>query len=174
MKVTLLEYEIRMAANVGLERRLQYKLMQMNGYKYNELGYSHSSPWDRDIEGAIAEYAAAKALGMLWDGSYNTFKKKADIGDRIQIRHAQERPDPKNPGKIYPISLIVRPGEKEEDIFVLVIGTTPTFKIVGWIFGKDAIQEKYIYAPNKGPSAWFVPQEDLKPIDLLIEMKEQI
>lgn len=168
MLVTLKYYEIRMAALVGLERWLQYKFKEMEGgYTYNELGYYHSSPWDRNIEGAAAEYAAAKGLGLLWNGSYNTFKKQADLGCGIQVRQAQKRKDPKNPGQYLPVSLIVRPDDKEEDVFILVVGTIPTFKISGWLPGIDAMQEKYIKNPNKGPEAWFVPQCDLRPIETL-------
>jgi hypothetical protein len=168
IKVSLLPHEIRMAVMVGVERCLQATINKAQ--KYNWVKNPNYQSWDVDIEGAAAEYAAAKGLGMLWDGSVNTWKK-ADLGDRIQVRSAQEKADPKNPGKMQPISLIVRKDDKEEENYILVIGSIPHFRIVGWCSGVDAMQDKYRRNPHGGVESWFVPQEDLKPIEELLNVE---
>jgi hypothetical protein len=55
----------------------------------------------------------------------------------------------------------------------LVVGRIPTFRIVGWIPGKDAKQEKYWRTDiaNREP-AWFVPQANLRDIEKLIAAPE--
>lgn len=155
-RITLAKHEIRMAVYVGVERALIALFRNSTGF--NVAKNPNHTRWAYDIEAAAAEYAAAKGLGLLWDGSYNTFKQ-ADIGKKIQVRHTKESGN----------CLIIRPDDKKDEIFVLVIGSIPNFYIMGGIVGGNAMHEKYLREYNNGPPAYFVPQKDLKPVSEIIE-----
>jgi hypothetical protein len=126
--------------------------------------------WDTDIEGAGAEEAFCKHKNIFWNGAVNTFKE-ADIIGNVQIRHTVL-----DWGK-----LIVRKreGENLDDYYVLVVGRMPNYKVVGFLKGREAAQDKWWINPNNKEWAWFVPQQDLKDVDLLdchnhmaVEIKE--
>jgi len=72
--ITLNWYEAAMAAEVGKLRylsALKNKRMGRHGFDGGE--------WGEHIEGACGECAAAKFLGVYWDGSVDCFDK-SDVG----------------------------------------------------------------------------------------------
>jgi hypothetical protein len=149
--VTLTEDEIRRAAAVGVERRVQ---SMAAGLKDRDFGLEvKSRRWDIDIEGAAAELAYCKAMGREWDETVNTFHD-ADVGGTIQIRFTT----------VTRGSLIIRPSDPPEHYYVLVIGPAPKYIIPGWIKGTDARRDDWERRPNDGPMAWFVPQFELKAL----------
>jgi hypothetical protein len=99
--------------------------------------------------------AAAKALGLYWDGSVGNFSGP-DLPQGYQIRTAQ-------PGG----SLILRPKDRDTDLFLLVTGRAPVYQVVGWIPGIEGKTPRFLKAPNGRPSAYFVPQEALYEIKYL-------
>lgn len=105
--------------------------------------------WEGDIEGAIGEFVVAKFLGIPWQAGINTFHAP-DVGD-IQVRTTHHLT-----GK-----LIVREEDSNDEVYVLVTGTYPTYHICGWMRGKECKQDKWVYNPNDRGNAWFVPQSDL-------------
>ena len=117
-------------------------------------GYVDKNGWTDDIEGAAAEMAWAKLRDRYWSYAVNTFKS-GDVGN-VQVRSASRPTD----------SLIVRAKDSDIDVFVLMIGRSPTFRAVGWMRGKAAKQEKWERGPNNRPPAWFVPQSELNTIRL--------
>lgn len=107
------------------------------------------------IEGALAEMAAAKALGLQWDdGPWK--RVSSDVGS-LQIRST----------KYLTGKLIVRPVDSDEDVFVLVIARCPEFELKGWLKGKDAKRTQFLYNQNGRPPAYFVPQHCLQPMSVL-------
>jgi hypothetical protein len=146
-EVTLKWYEVMLASDVGRMR----KVLSM---KQNRHGASNVS-WTEDIEGACAEMAVAKHLGMYWSGGVDTFKA-ADVHN-IQVRWTPSHTN----------SLIVRDSDANEEPFVLVTGQAPTYRIHGWLWGRQAKQPQYRRRPNERPSAYFVPSGDLHHIDYL-------
>jgi len=151
--VSLSTYEMMIAAEVGKMRMVS---SIKSGYE-NQHGMP-SRNWDADIEGAAGEMAVAKALGLYWDCSVNSFKKP-DLPFRIQVRTTHQK------------SLIVRPSDTDDDRFVLVRGYSPRFEIVGWILGREAKKQEWMAAPNGRPAAHFVPSEALRsPGTLLLEV----
>ncbi len=141
MNVKLFPHEIEMAALVGLRRR-----MESLNFKDTSQG---KHLWEQDIQGAAAELAVAKHLNRYWDGSVNTYKR-GDVG------FLQVRSTPLLDG-----SLIVREGDADNDVFVLVVGSIPTFRVVGSISARDAKDTSFRRAPNGRPAAYFVPQSAL-------------
>jgi len=152
--VKLDKYEVEAAAAVGLKRRIESSFKKLKSGSDS----SQLERWGVDIEGALAELAAAKALNIYYGFHYNTFKKLADVG-KYEIRSS---PNPE-------ANLIVRPKDAPDAIYILVTGTMPEYKIVGWITGEDAMNKKYMRNPRSLGAAFFVPQEDLKDIEDLMK-----
>jgi hypothetical protein len=117
-------------------------------------------PWEIDVEGSCAELAAANALGLFWPARVNTFKSLPDIDPWIEVRSGRTG------GK----KLIVRPGDNSKSAFVLVVGAAPKYDVLGWMWGSDAKKKKYLDDCNNGrPAAYFVPMEDLCPLEDLMK-----
>lgn len=153
MTVTLEQYELEMGAIVGAKRTASSIAKKLKSKRAG----SRKHDWNEDVEAALAECAAARVLDKYWSGSVDTFKSVGDVGD-LEIRHTSLEDG----------SLIIRPKDKEDAIYVLVTGIAPTFDVVGWIKGKDGMNKKYMRNPRGRGVAFFVPQEDLKSI---IELK---
>ncbi len=152
-KVTLEWYEVRMAAMVAVERRIQAMEKSFKGFqRYNLTCRTQSEKWGNEIESTMAEAATAKGLGIFWNGSINTFKNHADLLEDIEVRWTD-----KTDGK-----LIVRPDDADSKWYILTIGETPEFEIRGAIQGREAKQERWLTNPGKGEPAYFVPQTELK------------
>lgn len=149
-KVSLELNEVLMAATVGVMRRLASIKRNLKG----TAGQPDDNRWQIDVEGACGEMAVAKALGIHWNGSINTFKRGGDVGD-LQVRASQKHNN----------CLIVRSGDRDEDVFIFVTGLAPEYLVHGWIVGKDAKQEKYLKAPNGREAAFFVPREALRSVE---------
>lgn len=154
MKITLTIGEMHLAAQNGCLRQIESMakgLQDKHGFE--------GPGWNIHIEGAAGEIAVAKALGIYWGGSVNSFRTENDVG-KFEVRTAS-----KNGYK-----LIVREQDKDSNIYILVTGSAPHFEVVGWMYGGDAKQKKYENAPNGRAAAYFVPQSDLRAIDELKEL----
>ena len=151
MKVILTVGELHLAAQNGCLRQIE----SMSRNLPDKHGFDGPG-WNIHVEGAAGEIAAAKALNMYWGGTVNTFKSIGDIG-KLEIRTTSVKNN----------RLIVRNKDSDDAVFVLVVGSTPTFEVVGWMLGKDAKQSKYVSAPGGRPPAYFVPREDLNSLDTL-------
>lgn len=144
--VQLEMFEVELAAAVGLRRQLEaLKQGLLDTYGFTGTG------WSEHIEGAAGELAFAKATGRFWNGSINTFKSGGDVG-RVQIRTRSKQD----------YDLLIRPDDADLDAFVLVVGTVPKFCVVGWLYGHEAKQEKWLRYYGNRPGAYFVPQPELR------------
>lgn len=152
--VSLEWYECAKAAQVGLSRSIE----AMREGKSSR--FSGERNWSAHIEGALGEAAFAKATRRYWSGSVNTFKEGGDVG-AIQVR-TRSRPD---------FPLYVRPTDRDDDIFVLVTGELGNYEVVGWCFGREAKQDKYLVTNMKGwRPTYMVPAKDLHdPRSLVVE-----
>jgi hypothetical protein len=153
MKVSLEWFEVSRAALVGVSRNveaLRKGLQNSRPTKENE--------WHIHILGALGECAFAKATGRYWSGSVNTFKSGGDIGKNIQVRTRS----------LHCYDLIVREGDKDEDVFVLVTGGPNDYEIRGWMGATEAKQDKYRANYGQYGEAFFVPAADLHSIDQFV------
>jgi len=149
-QVELTWYEILFAATVGIRRNVA----AMSKRLPDRYGFNSETGWQVHIEGACGEMAFAKCSGLYWSASINTFKNGGDVGN-IQVR-TRSRAD---------YDLIVRPDERDDDKFVLVTGTAPSYQVVGWIRGGDAKRETWKQTYGNRPPAFFVPKHELRPIE---------
>lgn len=153
IEITLSFHEMYMAAAVGTMRRI-VSLKQGHKHKYGNDG---STAWDDHIEGACGECAFAKAVDKHWDGSINRFQHGGDVGNNYQVRTL----------KLHYYDLLVRPQDHDDKPYVLVTGRSGTYQVHGWIYGRDAKQEKWKDDKGGRAPAYWVPQSNLKPLDTL-------
>jgi hypothetical protein len=113
--------------------------------------------WSNHIEGALAEMAAAKVLGVYWSGTVNTFA--ADDLEDYEVRQTAKDDGP----------LIVRPHDDNTSIYILVTGVNGMYRVVGWLSGEDAKKEHFKASPGGRPAAYFVPQSELNNIEEIHE-----
>lgn len=109
--------------------------------------------WSEHIEGACGEAAVAKVLNRFWNGSVDTFATGGDVGD-IQVRTRSS----------HDYELLVRPDDRDSDVFILVTGRAPTFRVIGYIWGRDAKRPEWLQTHGSRPAAYFVPHAFLTPI----------
>lgn len=151
IRLELTPAEMLLAATTGVHRNvaaIRRGLPDVAGHS--------GSGWDLHVEGACGEMAVAKHLGLFWNGSINTFRSGNDVG-AWQVR-TRSRAD---------YDLVVRPNDKPENIFILVIGIAPVFDIIGWISGSDARRDEWKQTYGGRPEAWFVPQKNMNPMNTL-------
>jgi hypothetical protein len=109
-------------------------------------------------ESIAAEVVVARYFGLDYSIEESCFKRKADVGEGLEVRWTHY-----DNGQ-----LIVRGNDRENDIAVLVVGRSPNFKIAGWIPVTVARKPRY---KNGIESSWFVPQNNLAPINELAGSK---
>lgn len=154
MKITLSWHEIAMGSEIGRLRQV----ISINKGLPDSHGFQGCG-WSVHIEGACAEVAVAKALGIFWNGSVNNFggpDMTHPTRGNIQVRLAG------NHGH-----LIVRPHDPPNDVWVLVTGKNGNYEIHGWILGSEAKQPQHLKDWTGRPPAYFVPPSALRPLELL-------
>lgn len=150
MRVILTWHEAAMASDIGRLRQLSsVKSGRQDAHGYQGAG------WSEHIEGACGEMAVAKALGVYWNGSIDSFQADDLPGMQIKTRSRHD------------YELLVRPGDNDESVFVLVTGQCPEYEIRGWIKGGDAKRQEWLRDYGGRPPAYFVPHDSLLSADQL-------
>jgi len=141
--VTLTWSELTVAGMIGVLRRVA----SLQGKRDDRGHYSENGPtdWSMDIDGAAAELAFAKYLNVFCIPTINTFKA-ADVAG-YQIRSTC-----RSDGR-----LIIRPGDFDDDDFVLVITRGARALLVGSINAGKAKAQKEFWRED----CWWVPAEKL-------------
>jgi hypothetical protein len=109
--------------------------------------------------GAAGEMAVASHLGMK-SFLYQATEAKRGSCDLPGI-------DVKTRSK-HQYDLIVQKNEPPEKKYVLVTIQDKTTLIHGWIYGGEAMQEKFWADPARGRPAYFVGKEHLRPMETLL------
>ncbi|MFO0957260.1 MAG: hypothetical protein U0800_07300 [Isosphaeraceae bacterium] len=104
---------------------------------------------EQDIDGAAAEVAFARALGLAPSMSISP-----DPGPDVGDYHVRSTSWPNG-------RLIVRPGEGGDHLYVLVVGRGREWRVIGTIVGGDALKPEFWAAPNGRPGCYMVPQSRL-------------
>jgi hypothetical protein len=149
-KVALSWYELLYAAQVGMQRTLRSVARGSNDRAHSN---SEQRLWTESIEGAAGELAFAKWAGLYWSGSIDTFTKEPDVGPYHVRTRSKDWYD-----------MIVRPHDADDEPYVLVIGKSPNFQVIGWLYGREAKQEQWKDTKGGGNPAYFVPKAELRPI----------
>lgn len=150
MIVTLTPGECRSAAYVGVNRRLDsmaWGRPEVHG------AVAGGDYWTVDVEAAAAELAVAKVLNVHWTGLDGPDKDTGDVAG-AQVRHTRRMDG----------SLICHPRDDDADRFVLVIGAMPDFRIAGWMWGREAKDQRF-WRTNVPRPAFFVPSGELRRME---------
>ena len=148
--------EFSLCAHVGLQRLV-------SAIKYSRQDkVKRKRDWAESLNvhvlGALGEMACAKALGISWTGSVDTFKTVSDLRGDIEVRHRS------NPTW----DLIIRDSDKSDKVYVLTRGIPPDeVEVVGYIQGHAGKKNEYKKDWGKWGEAYFIPADALHPIEEL-------
>ena len=124
----------------------------------------YEKPWMAQLEihmlGACGELAAAKAIGLPWPSSVNTYKGESDLPGGIEVRHRTKSH----------YDLIVRDDDPDDRRYVLTLGEVadvPKIKVVGWFFGSYSGRHRYLHLPVGSYPTRFSPDAVLGAIEEL-------
>jgi len=148
MRVSLEWFEVSRAALVGVSRNVEALRKGLQNHMA-----TNEKDWHIHILGALGECAFAKAMGRYWSGSVNTFKHGGDVG-LVQVRTRSK----------HHYDLIVREGDSDDDVFVLVTGGPSEFEIHGCMRGKDAKRPEFRQNYGNYGEAYFVPKSRLQDV----------
>ena len=111
----------------------------------------------RDAEAIGAEMVVARYLGIAnFEPTLNTFKREADVGYRIEVKHTSWRDG----------HLIVKPSDRDHDIAVLVVGESPNYSIIGWLPVDVAKTARF---KSDQSNSWWVSQINLRPMASMLK-----
>lgn len=147
--ISLTASEMMLAAQAGVMRTVENLVRGAQGAHGASVG-----DWSMSIEGALAEWAASKALGKHWPGKGQM--RGDDIGG-LQIRST---PNPAG-------HLILHKTDRDEDIFILMIGAASEWRPAGWIRGKSGKQDRFWRTDVRAP-CFMVPQSELRDMVELV------
>ncbi len=122
--------------------------------------------WDAHIEGACAELAVARHLGLYWHALVRSVDPAApcpDVGSNIQVKRRPADPSGRK------IDLRLNDADLDECPYVLVVGNAPRYQIRGWILGRNGKRKEWS-DPGDGRPCYFVPCDQLRPMPDLVEM----
>lgn len=125
----------------------------------------HSSRYDRRLgfhdyvaqiaESIVAEILVARYLGYVdFNPRASQFKKTADVGSFIEVKWTRYENG----------QLIIYESDRVSDVAILVTGTSPSYRLAGWIPVAMAKRPKY---KNSKQPTWWVDQKNLQPIENL-------
>lgn len=109
-----------------------------------------------NVMGAAGEVAAALWLHLPLPCSVGTYHAP-DLQIPVQVRTR-----PNNPKREKGDHLVIRRDDPPDHIYVLVYYHGRRCEIVGWIRGRDARREEWLFGYGDRPKAYFVPPAALK------------
>lgn len=162
LEITLTAPEFFSAIEIGKMRFLASEFVKMNHAKTKKRDWI--ARLRDDVCGACGEMAFGKASGRWFIPSVNTFHRVPDCFEDVEIR-GTERLDG---------SLIVRDDDPEDRRYILATVSAPKVVLVGWLYGHECKKGRFIRNPDNQREAWFVPQENLRPMDELLGAAKQM
>lgn len=149
--VTLSWPELRFAAYKGIDRFVRNRAAQRTPLD----GQSVDRALTDDVIGAIGECVIARHTATYWTGDLAVPDAGApDVGP-FHVRTSLRRD----------ARLILHERDDDNGMFVLVVPAAfPTFRVVGWCYGRDGKQPEH-WQTSTGRPCYFVPHEKLRPIE---------
>lgn len=150
--VVLSWYELRLAAQVGADRRVT----ALKRGKVNRYGWADErDPWGTDVESSAAELAVSRATGRHWPMTMEAGGE--DVAGGIQVRSTR-RPNG---------CLLMYPGDSDDAPYVLARGSGARWELAGWIMGGDGKTPEYHTDRLRNGDEYLVPAAALRPVDEL-------
>lgn len=153
MRIVLNATELMVAAYIGSARNVQSTL----GGAKPSAGMSMSNSWTANIEGAQGEMAVAKYLGRYWVPKVGD-RYNGDVGPyEVRTNGSRKHDD-----------TCLRPDDFDDRVYIGVLSFMPEFEIIGWIWGRDGMAERWLRDGERGrPKCFYVPRSALQPLELL-------
>ncbi len=136
--VTLRPHEVEVATIVGTARS---RHARGKGYRDR----SHVATDERlqtDIDAAGAELAASKFIGRRWTMSIGEVFAEPDLEPNVEVRFTRHQGG----------GLIVREQDTVDRVYMLLVGSIPTYRVAGWIKGEEARRDEH-----RWEEVWRVP-----------------
>jgi hypothetical protein len=106
-------------------------------------------------ESIVAEILVARFLGFVeFDPRASRFKDSADVGSFVEVKWTRYETG----------QMIIYENDRNTDVAILVVGTSPNYRLAGWI--PVAMAKRPKYRNSKQPT-WWVTQQNLQPIENL-------
>lgn len=138
------EQEAFHAAMAGFMRNFHSRKL---GWKHRNGSKQMAADWGNHIESAMAEALVAKTMKLFWYRVSDNPWAQADVGP-YQVRHT-----------LYDTGgLVIHTDDKDDEVFILVVGGYPHQQIVGWQHGCNC--KRKVYWRDEF-NCYIVPQEDL-------------
>lgn len=154
IRVNLSGDEIEFASDIGRKRYNVHKVAGTREGKVCEDGIKI------EIDGAIAEYAVAKALNLEWTG------KLYNIAEWQKIRRSSRDKDVGEFGvratRHKSGRLILHPWDDDETPFILVVLLKDAAVLMGWVYAKDGKKHEYWLDVGYGRPAYYVDSSILR------------
>lgn len=135
-----------------------------------------------DLNGAISEYAGSLATGYPMDtriyltndgpdGLRPDGKKRPDLGKDLEVRSTDHVGGhlllyPRIPNK--------EEGDDPRWRYMLAIVRENHVSLRGWVYGLEAMLDKYLEERKPGRLTYWVPQRVLRPMATLLEVRQQL
>lgn len=154
MKIVLSETDLYVGSLVGCRRNINDVL-----HGFGNRGVAKNRMWDVNINGALGELAFCRLFNIYFSATTEK-PDKVDFflrGLKVEVRTAYESSS----------RLIIRKGDLDDAVFVLLTGPMIEFEFVGWCYGREGKKEEWLDAPANRTPAWFVPRPGLRDFDSL-------
>ena len=116
----------------------------------------------RQTEAFGAEMAVAIYLNKPLPEWFNrNYKLKADVGSDIEVKWTPKEVSP----------LYIQSWDRDDDVAILVTGTSPTYYLVGWMPVAVAKQAKYKNSQKAEQNNYIVTQINLQDMETLVRSK---
>jgi hypothetical protein len=117
------------------------------------------------VWGAVGEAAIAKWAGVYWNGNIGDLSARDLTGvGRVGVQVRTK------PNRLSDMNLLLHPGDRDEDIFVLIGARPPQFRLAGWIYARDGKEREFWSdRPNgsgrgTGRFCFWIPERILRPM----------
>ena len=150
MRITLNDNEIVIAKEIATRRN---KSNRAKGIVNQKAG--PQSNWQTEIEGVGGEIAFAKALNV-----YPDFKDAPDDFDVIVGKHSVDVKTTKH----YNLEVSTKKKAGSVDVYALVTGSMPNYRVVGWYPAYLVMQKKRLHTHPSGSTVYRVPPTELLSI----------
>jgi hypothetical protein len=155
IEIVLSSDEILQAVLVATMRKITSDKRRGNGNgSRRPEHYEETRSWDQEIESCMAEIAVSRWRNRYWSGGHFNGRDAGRDAGNAQVRWTSHDGG----------HLIVYPEDGDDDAFVFVTGRSPSMRIVGWMYGREAKTDPYWRTDVRCPS-WWVPQNNLKQVE---------
>lgn len=156
--VTLTFAEMLVAGNGGVLRHVNAVKRRVQ-----DPDAHHRDPLEAQVSGAIAEWAVAKWLGVLWDPSVGlTWEEVAQVPGDVGKIEVRSTPYPSGCLPLHDYSF-------DDRAYVLVLShRAPEYTLAGWLWGREGKDRRFWRADLPRP-CFLAPQGELRSMDVIYE-----